>query len=146
MTVDPTASFRDVYAKLDSLDSLPVYESEMPEDKALEYDAVGTMKPFYVIYYGGPIRSGTGRSLVSTRRDSYILYYTIECIAARAMDALVMKGRIIDNLLGYIPEDCSELQIRTASAYSRGANEIRPTQYAETTTFLCYSNMNLEGV
>ena len=146
MTVDPTASFQDIHDKLASISAIPVFESEMPEDKSLQYDAKGVMKPFYVVYYGGPIRGGTGRSLVSTRRDSYILYVTIEAVAARARDASVMKGKVIDKMLGYLPYDCTELQIRTSSAYSKGANDLRPTQYIETVTFTCYSNTILESV
>lgn len=146
MTVDPTASFQDIHDKLASISSIPVFESEMPEDKSLQYDAKGVMKPFYVIYYGGPIRGGSGRSLVSTRRDSYIIYATIESVSARAKDARAMKGKVIDKMLGYIPYDCTELQIRTSSAYSKGANDLRPTQYIETVTFVCYSNTILESV
>lgn len=143
MTVDPSASFKDIHDKLVSISSIPVYDDEMPEDRSLEYDANGTMKPFFVLYYGGPIRSSSGRSLVTTRRDGYILYVTIEAVAARSNDAKTLRGRVIDELLGYIPYDCGEMQIRTSSAYSRASNDIRPTQYIGSVTFNCNSNMIL---
>ena len=140
MSVNPTAVFDAWYAELEKL-PYPVYRSEIPEDDALEYDERGTLRPFLVVEFGGPIRSARDRGIVSVRMDPYIIFLTVTAVAARAQDADAMKGLVIDTLLGLRVPDTGELQLSGAMSYGRASNSIRPTQFIASQSFQTITNL-----
>ena len=128
MSVNPTGVFSAWFNEIDKL-PYKVYRSEIPEDDALEYDARGTMKPFIVVEFGGPVRSARDHGIVSVRYDSHVVFLTVTAYAAKAADAEAIKGLFIDRLLGLKVDDTTELQLGGGMAYSRSSNTIRPTQF-----------------
>lgn len=143
MGLNPAPTFRSIKDKLESLVEYPVYVAEIPPDKSLKYDSKGTMKPFVVVYFGGPIRSARGRGIVSARNDPTTLFITVEAYAGSALDAIDIKGMLIDDLVEWKPEGASGLLPMGGMTYSRASNNVRPTMYIEATSFQCFSNLEV---
>ena len=96
MSVDPTGVFEAWETHIRNSFPFPVYVSELPEDDELQFDSRGTMTPYIVLFFGGPVRSAGGRGIVSTRRDSQIVFLTVEVYAPTSDIARKLKGKIID--------------------------------------------------
>ena len=141
--LDPTQAFNDIQDLL-STGPWDVYADEVPEDGTINWKN-GLFDPFVVVYFGGPIRSGTDRSLISTRYDSTVLTCTVEVYAPKAQDARSIKGKITDMLTGFRPTDCGELTIALTNQYSRASNNVRPTNYISAVGFSCVSNLSTEN-
>lgn len=146
MSVDPTAVFEAWEAQIRNSFPFPVYVSELPEDDELQFDSRGTMTPYIVLSFGGPVRSAGGRGIVSTRRDSQIVFLTVEVYAPTSDIARKLKGKIIDALLGYRvfsggDQITGELTFSGGMSYSRSSNTIRPTQYIEAQSFQTVTNL-----
>lgn len=143
MGLNPTPVFRQIENKIKSLVQIPVYVAEIPPDDSLTYDGVtGLMNPFIVLYFGGPIRAAGDHHLNSSRADTTILYVTVECFGARAVDALDIKGLLIDELVDFQGDDFSALILGGSLQYSRSSNTVRPTQYVEAQSFTTRSNLS----
>lgn len=140
MSVNPTGVFNAWFNEIDKL-PYKVYRSEIPEDDALEYDARGTMKPFIVVEFGGPVRSARDHGIVSVRYDSHVVFLTVTAYAAKSADAEAIKGLFIDRLLGLKVDDTTELQLGGGMAYSRSSNTIRPTQFLAAQSFQAITNL-----
>ena len=143
MTVNPSSTFKDIRSQIESLVNYKVFTAEMPEDESLELDSHGVMKPFIVVYFGGPVRSAKDRGLISAKYDSTVLFITIEAFAANADAAIDIKGYLLENLTGWIPEGATELVPMGGMTYSRAGTKVRPTQYIEATSFQCFSNLEV---
>lgn len=142
MALDPTPVYKAVEAKVRSATAAPVYISEIPEDESLEYTPDGMLRPFVVLYFGGPIRAANDHSLVSSRNDTTILYFTVECYAGREWDAVKLKGILVDALCGLTGNDFGELILNGSMSYSRSSNKVRPTLYVESFALTCRSNLS----
>lgn len=151
MSANPTEVFND-WERICKESPYAVYVAEIPEDSALGYDEYGTMKPFVVLYFGGPIPSASDRGIVSAKYDTTILHLTVECYAARSGDSRAIKGYFIDKLLGHTSVDdegttlASELSFLASGQYTRASNAVRPTQYIDAVAFECRSNLSQECV
>ena len=145
MALDPTPVYRSIEAKVREVaGKTPVYVAEIPPDDQLPMDSHGTMLPFIVLYFGGPIRSVRDRNLVSTRRDVNILYLTVEVFAPMPEISQQIKGRIIDGITGFQEGDMSELTLSGLSLSStRASNTVRPTQYIDMQSWQCMSNLSV---
>lgn len=141
MALDPTPAFNAVITRLRTLQPLPVYESEVPEDKDLVMTN-GLFQPFIVVYLGGPIRAARDHNITGTRNDTTILYWTVEVYAPRAADATSIKGRLTSLLTGFVPPDCGELTLEGGMNYSRSSNQVRPTQFIAGLGFTARSNLS----
>lgn len=142
LALDPMPVYRQVEVVARSSSAAPIYVAEIPDDDALEYTPDGMLKPFVVLYFGGPIRSAGDHSLVSSRNDTTILYFTVECYAGREWDAVSLKGHFLDVLCGLTGDDFSELILNGSMSYSRSSNKVRPTMYVETFALTCRSNLS----
>lgn len=138
-----TAAFRaDVLARIRTANpNAQVFESEVPEDADIPYPN-GLFSPFYVVYFGGPIRAARDRGLVSTRNDTTIVYCTVEVYAPKASTAALLKDRLVDLITGFTPTDCGEMTLEGGLAYSRASNTVRPTQYIDSTSWTTRSNLS----
>lgn len=143
MSLDPTPVFVAIRDRVQEImGKTEVYENEIPPDSAIPTNSQGLMKPFVVLYYGGPIRSGRDRSLVTTRRDLILLYITIEVYAPSAQLARELKGKLVEELTGMRTDDMSELTLSGfGMSQSRASNTVRPTMYIETQAWQCFSNL-----
>lgn len=128
---------------LNRLATLPqqVYVGQVPEDSEIDWND-GLFDPFTIVYFGGPIRTGTDHHLTGTRNDTTFVYCTIEVSAPRADVAGLIKDKIIDLLTGFRPTDCGEMVLEGGGQFSRAANEVRPTVYIESTAFTARSNLS----
>ena len=143
MSLDPTSVFDSIQAQVQEIvGKTKVYISEIPPDESVPTDSKGMMLPFIVMYFGGPIRSGSDRSLVNTRNDVSLLYVTIEVYAPTANLARSLKGKLVDGLTGFRTDEMSQVTLSGfGMSQSRASNTVRPTQYIETQAWQCYSNL-----
>lgn len=144
MALDPTEVFLGISNEVKRIvGSTGVFVSEQPPDESLPRDATGTLLPYVALYFGGPVRAATDRSLVTTRKDSQILYLTVEVVAPVQEVAMRLKGKLLEELTGFKEGDMSELTVSGLSmSASRASNKIRPTQYIEMQSWQCRSNLS----
>lgn len=142
MGVNPAPTFKDIKEHIETLVEYKVYTAEIPADEALTFDENGVMDPFVVVNFGGPVRAAKDRGLVSAKHDATILFITLDCYAAREWDAIEIKGYLVEELTGWVPEGATELVPMGGMTYSRASNRVRPTQYIEATSFQCFSNLS----
>lgn len=139
-----SAPFRDaVKARLEAnFPNVDVYVSEVPEDSDINWNN-GLFSPYLVIFFGGPIRSARDRGIVSTRNDTTILYCTVEVYAPVFSTAGLLKDKVVDVLTGFRPPDCGEMVLEGGLAYSKASNDVRPTQYVDSTAFTTRGNLTM---
>lgn len=137
--------FRDaVKARLEAnFTNTDVYTSEVPEDGDINWNN-GLFSPYLVVFFGGPIRSARDKGIVSTRFDTTILYCTVEVYAPVADTAAFLKDKVVDVLTGFRPPDCGEMVLEGGLAYSKASNEVRPTQYIDSTAFTTRGNLTMD--
>jgi len=140
--IDPSGVFEEIYTIVKNSVEYDVFVAEIPEDDSLKYFDNGLMKPFTVLYFGGPIRASKDHHLNDSSRDTTIIYVTVECYAARAFDAIKSKGHIIDVLTHSKGDDFTQPILSGSMSYSRSSNTIRPTQYVESFSVISYSNLS----
>lgn len=143
MGINPAPTFQSIKTHVRSLVQYRVLTAEMSPNEAIEVDAKGKPKPYIVINFGGPIRAARDRGLVSAKYDSTILFITLDVFAGTDDDALAIKGYLLDNLVGWVPEGATELVPAGGMTHSRAASAVRPTQYIESISFQCFSNLEV---
>jgi hypothetical protein len=140
--INPTSVFEQIKNAVSDAVGYSVYVAEIPEDKSLEYYENGLMKPFVVLYFGGPIRASQDHHLNDSSRDTTILYVTVESYAARAWDAVQAKGHLVDVLTHITGDNFTRPVLSGSMSYSRASNTVRPTQYIEAFSIITYSNLS----
>ena len=138
--INPTEAFQDVRDELESL-GLAVYHAQVPEYEDLPRSN-GVMLPFLVVYNGGPVHGSGSHHIVGTRNDTTVLFWTVSVYAARASEAELYKGKVVNLLAGFRPTDTGELVLTGGMAYSRASNTVRPTLYIEEVSFNARSNLS----
>lgn len=142
MALNPTPVFNDFEAKVKALlPGIRVYNAEVPEDAEIPMQN-GKSVPFVVIYTGGPIRSGRGKHIVSTRYDTTVLFWTVQVYAPRNDIAENYKGLLVDGMTGVRLVDSGELVLAGGNTFSRASNEVRPTQYIHEVQWNTRSNLS----
>lgn len=141
MSTDTAPIEADILAVLRAGTNIEWHDSEMPEDSTLVVTN-GLFSPYGVVYFGGPVRTGTDRSLVSTRHDLNQMYCTVQINAPRAAEAKLLKDAAVDLLNGYRPPEAGELSLEGGMGYSRNSssNEL-PTVYVREIGFSCVMNL-----
>jgi hypothetical protein len=129
-------------AILTRLNTLPqeFYDTEVPD--GVTPPVSGTLvKPYGVVYFGGPVRTGTDRHLTSSRNDTNTGFCTVQIVAQRAGDVRSVADRVTDLMTGYIPPDAGEMTLAGSMGYSSARNETGPTMYYREIGFTYMCNL-----
>jgi len=139
--INPAPVFQAITEAIKSSVGYKVYVSEIPADDSLEYYDNGLMKPFAVLYFGGPVRASGDHHLNDSSKDTTILYVTVESYAGRAWDAVQAKGHLVEVITSLRGENYTKPVLTGSMSYSRSSNTVRPTQYVESFSVTTYSNL-----
>jgi len=82
--------------------AIEVYRGGVPELATLQYEN-GLLKPYAVLNFGDILKVSNG-SFAGSRSDGYMQSINIYCVAKEVEIAEGWQIRLIDTLLGYIPE------------------------------------------
>lgn len=143
MGLNPNTTFQSIKTYLKTLVTYKVLTAEMLPTESLELDSKGKPKPYIVVNFGGPVRAARDRGLVSAKYDATVLFITLDVFAGTSDDALAIKGYLLEELVGWKPTGATELIPMGGMTHSRAATGVRPTQYIESLSFQCFSNLEV---
>ena len=110
MALDLLAVQDDITAKLRELPK-DVYESAVPDDSRLRFDANGMILPYIVIEYSDMYEMPTANGILSTRFDTKMSYIIVSCIGPTERSARQVANMVRDKLTGYVPVDAGEMKL-----------------------------------
>jgi hypothetical protein len=110
MALDLLAVQDDITAKLRELPQ-DVYESAVPDDSRLRFDANGMILPYIVIEYSDMYEMPTANGILSTRFDTKMSYIIVSCIGPTERSARQVANMVRDKLTGYVPVDAGEMKL-----------------------------------
>lgn len=131
-----------IITELETL-GLPVYEIEMPEDSALNYNKFGKLaSPFYVISFAGPLSTEYGdRSLCGAADDPVKAIVSVQTVGGDTASVRAAHGNMMDLLTGFYPADSGEMRFGGGNGYSIASNVVRPTLYVRVAFYTYKTNI-----
>lgn len=141
MVVDFLTSQNDVYTHLTAIMSpAPVVDTEERDEDLDKVGAEGRFTPFCGVAWSSPIHTGAGQGIVNYAKDPLMMYFVFRAVAPDkdARDYLFNKG--FSALLGYTPENGTQIKSSAGWAYTVGGNGT-PKRYYREQQFSFYTNM-----
>lgn len=129
-------SYLDVQDEIsDQLKTIPnvdIYDSQMSDDQfaALVADS-NQIRPFITISFGGLIdpRSQVN-GITGAKQDSQDTTFVIHAVASTDRTSRQALQLVLDKLVGYVPQDCSEINTALFGGTGQVSALGNPTRYA----------------
>lgn len=133
----------NITARIESiLPNTPVDEDGVLDDTNLKRGPDLQLVPYIVPRYGSLRRQPLGYAVVGTRHDNYYSTVDVSCVAPTGRAARAMLNAATDGLLGFKPDDSSEMVIEGLPDNFVIMNNVgRPTAFVASVRFRFGVNM-----
>ncbi len=110
MALDLLAVQDSIVSKLRELPQ-DVYETAVPDDSKLRFDANGMILPYIVIEYSDMYEMANANGILSSRMDTKMSYVIVSCIGPTERSARQVANLVRDKLTGFVPTDAGEMKL-----------------------------------
>lgn len=129
------------------IDHLATQSGEDVHDTENEDELLGNLhglfKPFYIMYFGGPVRAAHGRGITSSRNDVNIMWCQATAVAPTKDSRNLLLDKAINILTGWHPPDSGEMILEGGMAFSIANTTVRPSKYMKNLTWTYRTNLTL---
>lgn len=124
-----------------------VYEGPMSDEKfAALLEDTNQIKPFITISFGGlidPRRRING--IVGAKAKSYDTTFIVRCVASTDRTSRQVRDLVKDKVLGYVPTNCSEIDMALFGGTGEVSSLGNPTRYASVQAYRFLLNSDWDG-
>jgi hypothetical protein len=110
MALDLLTIQDDITARLRELPQ-DVYETAVPDETKLRFDANGIILPYIVIEYSDMYEMPGANGILSTRIDTKMSYAVVSCVGPTERSVRQVANLVRDKLTGYVPADAGEMKL-----------------------------------
>lgn len=137
----------EIVALLKTIPHVDVYEGQMSDEAfaALLADA-NQIKPFITISFGGlldPRRKING--IVGAKAKSYDTTFIVRCVANTDRISRQVRDRAKGKLLGFVPTNCSEIDMALFGGTGQVSSLGNPTRHASVQAYRFLLNSDFDG-
>lgn len=132
----------EIVALLKTIPNVKTYQGNTDDEALIEMDAsADKMRPFNTISFGGLVDPGRSMNgITGARYNTNMVTIVVRSVANSDRDSQRLWQKVWDLLIGYVPQNCSEID---AALYG-GVGEIsslgNPTRYAAVQSYRFYLN------
>lgn len=136
-----------ITALLKSIPNVDFYEGLMSDEAfaALVADA-NQIKPFITVSFGGlidPRRNVNG--ITGAKAKSYDTTFIVRCVASTDRTTRQVRDIVRDKVLGFVPTNCSEIDMALFGGTGEVSSLGNPTRYASVQAYRFLLNSDSDG-
>jgi hypothetical protein len=123
MSLNLLAVQDQIVVKLNEL-SQDVYETSVPDEKKLRFDANGVLLPYIVVEFSDMEPGGNIGGILSSKYDVMSSSIVVSCVGPSERSVRQVAGLVRDKLIGYTPTDAGELRPAGGISYTNSDQKV----------------------
>src|SRR5690625_5299536 len=144
MALTMSQSSEAILARLRDNTPVPVYDTE--DESLLPSNEAGLFQPYYVVYFGGPVRTTNpgSRGIVNPSHDVHILWCTVRCTAPTTGSRNALVDDALRLLTGSRPPISCIIVLRGGIDYTVVNTTTPPVRYFKRITWQYRTNLEFD--